>query len=37
MSEKENPMRRIKLEKVVVNIGVGEGGERLQKAEKVIS
>jgi large subunit ribosomal protein L5 len=31
-----NPMRRIKLEKVNVNIGVGEGGERLRKAEKVI-
>jgi large subunit ribosomal protein L5 len=33
----EHPMRKIKLEKVVVNIGVGEGGERLQKAEKVLS
>ncbi|MCX8174215.1 MAG: 50S ribosomal protein L5 [Thermoplasmata archaeon] len=37
MTEKENPMRRIYLEKVVVNIGAGEGGERLQKAEKVLS
>lgn len=32
-----NPMQRIYLEKVVVNIGVGEGGEKLQKAEKVLS
>ncbi|HHO57213.1 MAG TPA: 50S ribosomal protein L5 [Thermoplasmatales archaeon] len=31
-----NPMREIKIEKVVVNIGVGEGGERLRKAEKVV-
>ncbi len=27
-----NPMRQIRIEKVVVNIGVGEGGERLRKA-----
>ncbi len=32
----ENPMREIRIEKVTVNIGVGEGGERLRKAEKVI-
>ena len=31
-----NSMRDIKVEKVTVNIGVGEGGERLRKAEKVI-
>lgn len=31
-----NPMRTIRVEKVTVNIGVGEGGERLRKAEKVI-
>ncbi|HEC82733.1 MAG TPA: 50S ribosomal protein L5 [Thermoplasmatales archaeon] len=32
----DNPMRQIKIKKVTVNIGVGEGGERLRKAEKVI-
>ncbi|MGC8565404.1 MAG: 50S ribosomal protein L5 [Thermoplasmata archaeon] len=32
----ENPMRNIVIEKVVINIGVGEGGEKLKKAEKVI-
>ena len=31
-----NPMREIRLEKVVLNIGVGEGGEKLAKAEKVL-
>ena len=29
-------MRELKVEKVVVNIGVGEAGERLVKAEKVL-
>lgn len=29
-------MRQIRLEKVVINIGVGEAGERLLKAEKVL-
>jgi large subunit ribosomal protein L5 len=29
-------MRKPRLEKVVVNIGVGEGGEKLMKAEKVL-
>jgi len=33
---KESPMREIRLFKVVVNIGVGEAGERLQKAEQVL-
>lgn len=33
---KENPMREIRIEKVVVNIGVGEAGEKLNRAEKVI-
>jgi large subunit ribosomal protein L5 len=32
----ENVMRRPYIEKVVVNIGVGEAGERLIKAQKVI-
>ncbi len=32
----DNPMRVPKLQKVVVNIGVGEAGEKLQKAEKVM-
>lgn len=32
-----NPMREIKIEKVVVNIGVGDAGEKLIKAERVIS
>ncbi len=34
--EKVSPMREIRLAKVVVNIGVGEAGERLQKAEEVV-
>lgn len=36
MSDKPNAMRDIKVYKVVVNIGVGEAGERLVKAEKVL-
>lgn len=36
MAETVNPMRLVSIEKVVVNIGVGEGGDKLQKAEKVI-
>jgi large subunit ribosomal protein L5 len=32
----ENPMRAPHIEKVVVNIGVGEAGDKLIKAEKVI-
>ncbi|MFA7149587.1 MAG: 50S ribosomal protein L5 [Candidatus Methanomethylophilaceae archaeon] len=31
-----NTMRAPRVEKVVVNIGVGEAGERLQKAQKVL-
>ena len=31
-----NAMRDVRVEKVVVNIGVGEAGERLVKAEKVL-
>ncbi len=29
-------MRNIKIDKIVVNVGVGEAGERLVKAEKVV-
>ncbi|MBN1763251.1 MAG: 50S ribosomal protein L5 [Methanomicrobia archaeon] len=32
----ENPMRRIELDKVVVNMSVGESGEKLAKAEKLL-
>ena len=32
----ENPMYMPRIAKVTVNIGVGEGGERLQKAAKVL-
>lgn len=31
-----NPMKRIKIEKVTVNIGVGEAGERLSKAYQLL-
>ena len=31
-----NAMREIRIEKVVVNIGVGEAGEKLVKAQKVL-
>ena len=31
-----NAMREIRIDKVVVNIGVGEAGERLVKAQKVL-
>jgi large subunit ribosomal protein L5 len=30
-------MRQVVLDKVVLNIGVGEGGEKLEKAEKVLN
>jgi large subunit ribosomal protein L5 len=36
MSDEKNIMRTPRIEKIVVNIGVGEAGERLQKAEKVL-
>ncbi len=32
-----NPMREIRLDKVTVNIGVGEGGEKLAKAEELLA
>lgn len=31
-----NPMRAARIEKVVVHIGAGEAGERLQKAQRVL-
>ncbi len=31
-----NPMRRLRIAKVTVNMGVGEAGERLAKAEKLL-
>ncbi len=36
MSDLENPARRIKLGKIVINIGVGSSGERLEKAVKLL-
>ena len=36
MSETSNPMLQPRITKVSVNIGVGEGGERLQTAERVL-
>lgn len=36
MTEKKNKMTQPQIEKVTVNIGVGEGGEKLRKAEKVL-
>ncbi|MEW6069497.1 MAG: 50S ribosomal protein L5, partial [Candidatus Thermoplasmatota archaeon] len=34
---KANVMKEPRIAKVVVNIGVGEGGEKLIKAEKVLN
>jgi large subunit ribosomal protein L5 len=36
-SQPTNPMRTIKLAKVTVHIGVGESGEQLEKARKVLA
>lgn len=36
MSEAVNPMAQLRVSKVCVNIGVGEGGERLLNAENVL-
>lgn len=33
---KENPMREIRIEKVVLNMGVGQTGEELNKAQKIL-
>ena len=32
----DNPMRQLRIEKITVNIGVGEAGEKLVKAQKVL-
>jgi len=32
----ENPMRRVEIDKVVINIGVGQSGEKLKNAEKIL-
>lgn len=34
---KQNPMRELKIEKVVLNIGVGQAGERVEKAGKLLT
>lgn len=36
MQTMENPMRAIRIDKVVINIGVGKSGEPLEKAKKVL-
>ena len=36
MSETANPMTAPRITKITVNIGVGEGGNRLLLAEKVL-
>ncbi len=35
-TQKENPMRTLKLEKVIVNMAVGKSGDRLQKSGDVL-
>jgi large subunit ribosomal protein L5 len=35
-SARENPMRNIRLEKVTINMGVGEPGPRLENAKKIV-
>lgn len=33
----QNPMRNLKIQKVVLNIGVGQAGERVEKAQKLLN
>jgi large subunit ribosomal protein L11e len=35
-SKADNPMRRIRIEKLIINISVGESGDKLMKAQKVL-
>lgn len=37
MDTQQNPMRNLKIEKVVLNIGVGQAGERVEKAQKLLN
>ena len=36
LSKADNPMRKIKIDKLVINISVGEAGDKYQKAAKVL-
>ncbi|MBN2094916.1 MAG: 50S ribosomal protein L5 [Candidatus Aenigmarchaeota archaeon] len=36
MAEKTNPMKEIKIEKVTINSGIGEPGERLESAKTIL-
>lgn len=33
---KENPMKEIKIEKLIINCSVGESGDKVNKAAKVL-
>jgi len=35
-SKADNPMRRIHIDKMIINISVGESGDKLSKAIKVL-
>jgi large subunit ribosomal protein L5 len=37
VQQNENPMRKVKIGKVVLNIGVGRSGEALERAKRVLS
>lgn len=36
MTENENPMRKIRVEKLTVNMGVGEAGDALERAQTIM-